>query len=91
MGKNRKPTTDILWRLGTNVKRLRLARGYTQTELAKRSGLNKGYISKVEQELLNISIANLEALITGLECSFVDLTMKPPIEPDTPNLRDRRI
>jgi transcriptional regulator with XRE-family HTH domain len=82
MSQNRKPSTEILWRLGTNVKRLRLSRGYTQIELARRCGLNKGYISKIEHELLNISIANLESLIKGLDCSIVDLTMKPPLPPD---------
>ena len=80
---NRKPSTEILWRIGANVQRLRKARGYTQEELGNRCGFNKGYISKVEQELLNISIANLEALTVGLECSLVDLTMSPPAGPGT--------
>jgi transcriptional regulator with XRE-family HTH domain len=83
MSKNRKPNTDILWRLGSNVKRLRQGRGYTQSELAKRCGLTKSYISKIEQELLNISVANLEALAKGLDCSLTDLTMKPPLQPES--------
>ena len=75
--KNRKASSDILWRLATNVKKMREARGYTQQELARRCGLNKGYVSKIEQEILNISLANLEALAAGLECSEEDLLRRP--------------
>ncbi len=75
---NRKPSTDILCRIGTNVRRLRKARGYSQQQLGGRCGLTKGYVSQVEQERLNVGIANLEALAMGLDCSIEDLTMRPP-------------
>jgi transcriptional regulator with XRE-family HTH domain len=81
MNKNRKPTSEIRWRLATNLKRLRKARGYTQEQLSRRCGLNKGYVSKVEQELMNVGLANLEALATGLECCEADLLM--PVQPTT--------
>jgi transcriptional regulator with XRE-family HTH domain len=73
MKKNRKPTSVSLWLLATNLRRLRKARGYTQIELARRSGLTNGFISKVEQELKNVTLANLEALAHGLDCSIADL------------------
>jgi transcriptional regulator with XRE-family HTH domain len=60
--KNRKPSQEIRWRLATNLKRLREARGYTQLELARRTGLTNAYISKIEQELMNVSLANLGML-----------------------------
>jgi transcriptional regulator with XRE-family HTH domain len=75
--KNRKPSQEIRWRLATNLKRLREARGYTQLELARRSGLTNAYISKIEQELMNVSLANLEALANGLGCSEEDLVRRP--------------
>jgi transcriptional regulator with XRE-family HTH domain len=81
--RNCRTRTDILWRLGTNVKRLRVARGYTQKELANRCGVTKSYISKIEQEVVNIGIVSLEALAMGLECSLVDLTMTPPLNSAT--------
>jgi len=72
---NRKPSAAILWRLATNRKRLRKARGYTQVQLAARTGLPHRYISNIEQEPKNIGLANLESLASGLECSEMDLFM----------------
>jgi transcriptional regulator with XRE-family HTH domain len=63
--KNRKASSESLWLLATNLKRLREARGYSQLELARRTGLPNGYISK------------LEALANGLGCSLEDL-FRPP-------------
>ena len=76
--KNPNARSDILWRLGTNVKRLREARGYTQAQLARRCGVAKSYISKIEQYLLNISVANLEVLCDALDYAPEDLLRDPP-------------
>jgi transcriptional regulator with XRE-family HTH domain len=75
---NRKASPEIRWRLSTNVKRLRQARGYTQQELANLCGLTKSYVCNVEQGAVNISLANLEALATGLGCGEEDLLRLPP-------------
>jgi transcriptional regulator with XRE-family HTH domain len=77
----RGPKTDIRYRLGNNLKRLREARGYSQVQLARHCGVTKSYISKIEQYLLNISVGNLEVLCDALECAPEDLLMpirKPP-------------
>ena len=63
----------MLRRLSINLKRLRRERGYTQERLAKLCGFTKNYISNVEQETVNISLANLEALTIGLNCGFDEL------------------
>jgi transcriptional regulator with XRE-family HTH domain len=70
---NRKPSLGIRHRLSDNLKRLRVARGYTQERLAKLCGLHKQYVCNVERAVVNISLANLEALATGLGCSETDL------------------
>jgi len=70
---NRRPSTESLWLLSTNLRSLRKARGYTQIELARRTGLTNSYISKIERELKNPSLANLDALARGLEASLPDL------------------
>lgn len=70
---NRKPSSWICLLLAENLARLRKARGLTQQELAEASGFKRTYISNVEQGRVNISLANLEALTVGLDCSPVDL------------------
>ena len=75
MKQNRRPRLESLWLLAANLKRLREARGYTQIDLARRTGLPNGYISKIERELMNVSLANLDALAAGLDCSLTDLFM----------------
>jgi transcriptional regulator with XRE-family HTH domain len=77
MTQKRKASPEILWRLASNCLRLRKARGYTQHELARQCGFSKSYIGDVEQGTVNITLANLEALASGLDCSLYDLFMKP--------------
>jgi len=80
MKQNRKPSSEILWRLSNNTVRLRKARGYNQAALGRRCGLSKGHISNIEQEKMNVSVATIEMLCAGLSCSVGDLFMK--IKPD---------
>jgi len=82
MIQNRRPSAASLWLLATNVKRLRKARGYTQLDLSSRSQLGQGYIGDVEREVINCTLANLEALADGLECSLNDLFA--PVKRDPP-------
>jgi transcriptional regulator with XRE-family HTH domain len=73
MNTNHKPSAEYLGLPTMNLKRLRKARGYTQPQLGKLSGLDRNYISNIEQETVNISLANLERLANALECSLYDL------------------
>jgi transcriptional regulator with XRE-family HTH domain len=72
----RKASPEILARLANNLKLLRAVRGLTQEELAKLCRLNRSYIGNVEQALVNITLANLEALARGLDCSEAELLMR---------------
>jgi len=74
---NRKASPEILWRLSTNLRKLRQARGYTQQELAKICGFSNSYIGNVEQGTVNITLANLETLAIGLGCAEEDLLRRP--------------
>lgn len=80
MNRNRRPSSEALWLLGSNLKRLREARGYSQIELGRRSGLENSKISKIEQAQGNASLALLDALAKGLDCSLQDLFI-PITEP----------
>ena len=71
---SRKPSPELLQRVARNIKRLRRARGMTQAQLAKGSGLTKSYICNAEKARLgNPSISTLEAFAEGLGCEAWEL------------------
>jgi len=72
----RQPSSELCLRFSYNVRRLRLARGYTQRELAKRCGFVPSYIGNIEQGTENVTLATLETLMHGLGCSEEDLFMR---------------
>ncbi len=74
-GTNRKASQPIRHRLADNVTRLRRARGFTQRELAAQYGTCTTYVGNIEQGTVNITLANLEALATGLNCTEAELLM----------------
>jgi transcriptional regulator with XRE-family HTH domain len=76
MKRNRRPSPTTLRLLGENLKRLREGRGYSQIELARRTGLTNSQISKIELEMGNVTVSILDALANGLECSVQDLLVR---------------
>jgi transcriptional regulator with XRE-family HTH domain len=48
------------------VRELRQARGYSQEELAERSGLHRTYISSLERGQRNVGIDNVRVLAEAL-------------------------
>jgi ribosome-binding protein aMBF1 (putative translation factor) len=74
-GYDRKASQHIRYRLADNVARLRRARGFTQRELAAQCGTCETCVSNVEQGTVNITLANLEAFATGLNCTEAELLM----------------
>jgi hypothetical protein len=53
----------------------------TQEGLAKVCGLHRNYVGNVEQATVNISLANLEALATGLRCGEEELLRRQLLLP----------
>jgi transcriptional regulator with XRE-family HTH domain len=64
---------DIRRRVGQNVQRLRLAKGWSQEELADRSGLHRTYVSGVERGVRNPTVTVLEKLASALGAKVGDL------------------
>jgi transcriptional regulator with XRE-family HTH domain len=56
----------LLRALGSRVRRLREAKGWTQEGLAERSGLDRSYIAGIEAGLRNPSIKALAKITRGL-------------------------
>lgn len=63
-------------RFAVNLRAARLARGFSQEELAGRAGLHRNYIGSVERNEKNISIDSMERLATVLGVDVVDLLLK---------------
>ena len=55
------------FKLGALIQEARLKRGFTQEQLADRIGTNKGYISKVENNIKDIRLSTLQKIIDGLD------------------------
>lgn len=51
------------FRLGFLIQQARLQKGMTQEELAKKCGTNKGYISKIENDIKEVRISTLQKIV----------------------------
>jgi len=60
-------------RFGRRLRVLRMKKGFTQEELAFRSGLNRNYISDTERGMRNISLLSMSKLAKGLEIEMIVL------------------
>jgi transcriptional regulator with XRE-family HTH domain len=58
--------TDICLLVGQRVRKLRLARGWTQTYLSVHAGVGRNYISDVELGKKEIGLRNLYLLAQSL-------------------------
>lgn len=56
----------VLRQFGTKVKKLRKAKGWSQEELAKRTGLHRTYIGSIERSERNVSLLNIEKIAKAL-------------------------
>lgn len=65
--KNQRPPIDCgRSLLGNNIRRLRSERELSQQELAAQAGINRAYLSTVENGKRNISIDNIIAIANAL-------------------------
>jgi transcriptional regulator with XRE-family HTH domain len=64
-------------RIGEHLRASRLARRLTMEEVAERSGLTKGFISKLERDQASASVASLARLCEALGISMGSLFQAP--------------
>jgi transcriptional regulator with XRE-family HTH domain len=67
--------SNVQRKLGRRVSELRGSRGYTQEQLAERSGFTVKFISSIERGLVNLPLASLAAVAQGLGVSISELTL----------------
>jgi transcriptional regulator with XRE-family HTH domain len=65
--------------LATNLRRLRIARRLSLSELARATGMSKATLSSVESGRSNPTIETLAALADALRVSLGDLLEEPPL------------
>jgi transcriptional regulator with XRE-family HTH domain len=66
-------TVAIQVRLGRQVRRRRLERGWSQERLAEKADLSVAYVSSVERGLSNPTVRNVEKLAKALGCRMGEL------------------
>ena len=59
--------------VGEKVKRLRLLKGMTQTDLARLVGYSRNSISNIENEIFSPTLTMAYNLSVALDCSLYDL------------------
>jgi transcriptional regulator with XRE-family HTH domain len=64
---------DMRKLVGRNVRRVRQERGFTQEQLAERSGFSQQYISGLEQGRRNPTVVTVYELATALGVNYLDL------------------
>lgn len=69
---------DVRRTLGANVRRARERRGWSQEELADRSGIHRTYISGVERGARNPTIRIVASIATALELPAAALVEETP-------------
>lgn len=58
---------DLNHIFSSNVKKIRLKQGISQEKLASKAGLHRTYISLIERNKRNISLANVEKIAQALD------------------------
>jgi transcriptional regulator with XRE-family HTH domain len=59
--------------LAANLRRLRLARGLSQEQLAERAGIHRNYLGGIERRERNVGLDNIENIARALDVSVSEL------------------
>lgn len=68
-----KTTTDTAKQIGEKIKAVRLQRGLTQAEVAKKAELSANYYARVERGDTNVTVDALQKITTALRARSADI------------------
>ncbi len=63
--------------VGWNLRRMRVAKGFTIEELADRADADPSFVARLERGQVNVGIVMLDRLAKQLGAKLVDLTAEP--------------
>lgn len=63
--------------VGWNLRRIRVAAGVSQEQLAVDAGVDRTYVGRIERGLENPTVGNLEKLAAALSIHISELFMRP--------------
>jgi transcriptional regulator with XRE-family HTH domain len=66
-------SSAVLLRFGTQVRKVRISRGFSQEKLGEIAGLDRTYVSGIERGLRNVSLRNIAVLARALGVTASDL------------------
>ncbi|HEY4309404.1 MAG TPA: helix-turn-helix transcriptional regulator [Pirellulales bacterium] len=64
---------DLRSRFGANLRKVRVAKGFSQEALADRADLHRTYVSSVERGERNVTLETIEKLAVALSVSMAKL------------------
>ncbi len=68
---------DLRAVLAYNMRLFRVAKGWSQEELARQCGLDRTYVSAVERKRWNIALSNIEKMALALDIAPYQLLLPP--------------
>jgi transcriptional regulator with XRE-family HTH domain len=77
---------DARQRVAWNLRRLRVTRGVAQEALAVDAGIDRTYVSRLERNLENPTVAVLERLARALNVEIVEFFVSPDPEAPAPDV-----
>jgi transcriptional regulator with XRE-family HTH domain len=69
---------DLRRVFGTNLRRLRESRGFSQQDLASKAGVNRTYLSRLENSANYVGLEIIGKMASVLEVEPADLLRQPP-------------
>lgn len=67
---------DICTRIGLNIRNIRNSLKLSQEELAFRAGIDRSYLSEIENGYKNLSVLVLDQIASALEVDAAELLKK---------------
>ena len=64
------------FKLGIMLRQARIEKGMTQEELAEKCGTNKGYISKIENDIKEVRLSTLQKIVELGLGGHIELSIK---------------